>query len=189
MRCLPWSLLAAYAICGLFMIVESRLRQGDEAKSRDAGTADQGTTRLVGASVGAALIGTPLLALSGLGRIAVPGSVGPAVMALGLGLRVWATRALGRFYTRTLRLSGSQLVVRSGPYRWVRHPGYLGALVMWVGFGLASTSGLATVANLAMMSYVYQRRIRAEETMLQAGLGEPYRAYMHTTWRLVPGIY
>jgi len=41
----------------------------------------------------------------------------------------------------------------------------------------------------AIMAYAYSRRNRSEEAMLQASLGEPYREYMRTTWRLVPGVY
>jgi protein-S-isoprenylcysteine O-methyltransferase len=186
---LPLSLLAAYAIFGLFIVVESRLRQGEEAKTLEAGAADEGTTRLIGASFGAALVGMPLLALLGPGRMAVPRIVGPAVMGLGLGLRIWAASVLGRFYTRTLRTADDQALVRSGPYRLIRHPGYLGSLVIWLGFGLSAANWLATVAVAATMAYAYTRRIRSEEAMLQTSLGEPYREYMRTTWRLIPGVY
>jgi protein-S-isoprenylcysteine O-methyltransferase Ste14 len=188
-RRLPLSLLAAYTIFGLFIVVESRLRQGEEAKTFEAGAADEGTTRLIGASFGAALVGTPLLSLLGPGRMAMPRIVGPIVMVLSLGLRVWAARVLGRFYTRTLRITSGHVLVHSGPYRLVRHPGYLADLVMWVGFGLASASWLATVGVAAAMAYAYSRRIRSEEAMLVDSLGEPYREYMRTTWRLIPGVY
>ena len=189
MRRLPRSLIFAYAIFGLFVILESRLRQGEAAKTLDDGVADAGTTRLIGVGFGASLVGIPLVVLTGRGRIGVPSALGPAVMFLGLGLRVWSALVLGRFYTRTLRVASDQIVVRSGPYLVVRHPGYLGVLLMWIGFGLAAANWLATVAVGATMTYAYLQRIRSEEAMLLADLGEPYRAYMDTTWRLMPGVY
>lgn len=189
MRRFPLSLVAGYAILGLFVVVEARLRQGDEAKTFDAGAADEGTTRLIGVSFGAAMAGTPLLLRLGAGGMAVPNVVGPTVMVLGLGLRIWAARVLGRFYTRTLRVVGDQTLVRTGPYRLVRHPGYLGDLVMWIGFGLAAANWLVMAAVAATMAFAYRRRIRSEEAMLLASLGEPYRAYMRASWRLIPGVY
>jgi protein-S-isoprenylcysteine O-methyltransferase Ste14 len=189
MRGLPRSLVAAYVIVGVFLVAEARLRRGEEAKSLEAGAADEGTTRLIGVSFGSALIGAPLLSLLGLGRMPGTGVLGPIVMGLGLALRVWAARELGRFYTRTLRVAGDQTVVRSGPYRLVRHPGYLGDLVMWLGFGLAAANWLVAAAVAAAMGYAYYRRIQSEEAMLLASLGEPYRAYARDTWRLIPAVY
>ena len=189
MRRFPLSLIAAYAIVGLFGVVESRLRQGEAAKTLAAGATDAGTTRLIGVCSGAALVGAPVLSRLTLGRMAVPGVVGPAVMVLGLGLRVWAARVLGRFYTRTLRVAGDQTLVCSGPYRLVRHPGYLGVLVMWIGFGLAAANWLAAAVVAAIMAFAYRRRIRSEEAMLLRDLGEPYRGYLRVTWRLIPGVY
>jgi protein-S-isoprenylcysteine O-methyltransferase len=55
-------------------------------------------------------------------------------------------RALGRFYSRTLCTSSEQVVMESGPYRVIRHPGYLGSIMVWTGFGVASGSA-ATVSK------------------------------------------
>jgi protein-S-isoprenylcysteine O-methyltransferase Ste14 len=57
-----------------------------------------------------------------------------------LAVRVSAARVLGAHYTRTLRTDGEQAVVSDRPNRYVRHPGYAGVLVMWLGYGLAWTS-------------------------------------------------
>jgi protein-S-isoprenylcysteine O-methyltransferase len=110
-------------------------------------------------------------------------------MTAALALRVWAARVLGRFYTRTLRVAGDQQVVDTGPYRLVRHPGYLADIALWAGFGLAAQSWPAAGLLSALMAAVYLRRINAEEAMLAEALGEPYRAYMARTARLLPGLY
>jgi len=49
---------------------------------------------------------------------------------------------LGRFFTRTLRVTGEQRVVSDGPYRVVRHPGYLGDILMWTGAALTTLTVL-----------------------------------------------
>jgi len=73
---------------------------------------------------------------------ALPPVLGPLVMLAAIGLRMWAAMTLGRFYTRTLRTAPDQIVVRDGPYRFVRHPGYLGTLLMWTAFGLSTRDWL-----------------------------------------------
>ena len=64
----------------------------------------------------------------------LPPSVAAAGVVLqltGIGIRAWSMRTLGRAYTRTLRTEGGQPVIDDGPYRLVRHPGYLGSLLIW----------------------------------------------------------
>jgi protein-S-isoprenylcysteine O-methyltransferase Ste14 len=110
-------------------------------------------------------------------------------MTLGLAQRVAAARALGSYYTRTLRTDGDQPVVTSGPYRYVRHPGYAGVLVMWFGYGLALTSLPAMLVTGLPNLMAYRRRIEAEESMLVNSLGDGYRDYRRRTKRLLPGLY
>jgi isoprenylcysteine carboxyl methyltransferase (ICMT) family protein YpbQ len=152
----PPSLLIGYLLFGGFIVLESALRQGEEARVARGGSQDQGTSRLLGAVYGAGLIVMPLLSIVR-GRRGVPAALGPIVMLIAIGLRAWAAITLGRFYTRTLRTLSDQQVVRSGPYRFVRHPGYLGSLLMWLGFGLSTCDWLAGAAALSAMSGLYLR--------------------------------
>lgn len=181
----PVSLLVAYLLFGAFVISESRMRQGREASTLQAGEHDQRTTRLVGTAFGAGLLLTPVLTMLR-PRRHVPAYVGPGVMLLAIALRTWAAAALGRFYTRTLRTAPDQQVVRIGPYRFVRHPGYLADLTMWVGFGLSTRDWLPAALWGGVMSLVYQRRMNAEEAMLRQELGQAYVDYAATTPRLIP---
>jgi protein-S-isoprenylcysteine O-methyltransferase Ste14 len=172
------------------MAAEGRLRQGGEARSFETRKEDQGTTAAVGASFGLALVAGPVLALSRRGRFPTRlGWAGVGVMTVGLALRVAASRALGSHYTRTLRTADDQPVVTNGPYRYVRHPGYAGVLLLWFGYGLALTSLPATLVTSVPNLVAYRRRINAEETMLIEALGAPYREYQRSTKRLVPGLY
>ncbi len=98
-------------------------------------------------------------------------------------------RALGGSYTRTLRVEdGHQTVVDTGPYRWVRHPGYLGSLLTWVGFACTSSSApvLALVAGL--LGGVYRRRVVAEEQLLRRDLSG-YTTYSERTKKLIPFVW
>ena len=115
--------------------------------------------------------------------------IGVAIMLGGLGLRVWAALALGRFYTRTLRLTADQGVVRRGPYRIIRHPGYAGDIALWLGAALASRSLIILGLVAAIVLFAYVTRIAAEEQMLLAAFGDDYRSYAKRSWRLIPFVY
>ena len=54
-----WSILIAYSLIGCFFVAERLLRQGDLARSFKRGQADQGSTRVVGAAFGLALLASP----------------------------------------------------------------------------------------------------------------------------------
>ncbi|SRR5712692_5638358 len=181
-----------YLLLGVFFVSERLLRQGEEARSFDAAASDQGTTRLVGAAYAVGIAAGLLApALSRSGRIydsRLP-KLGIVLMVLGLGLKWWAMHTLGRFYTRALRTASDQPVVDNGPYRYVRHPGYLGAVLMWIGFSLTTRNWLALLGIAPTMLFAYTQRISAEETMLVQTLGEPYAAYQRRTARLLPGAY
>lgn len=182
--------VAGRLLLGSFVLAERALRRGEAARSLVAGAEDEGTTQLVGAVFGAASVVGPLLARLRRGRLpAQVGWAGVGVMAAGIGLRVWSARTLGSHYTRTLRTEGDQPVVDTGPYARIRHPGYAGTIVMWLGYGLALTSVPALVGIAVPVMAAYARRIRAEEDMLARELGEPYRAYQARTDRLVPRLY
>lgn len=109
--------------------------------------------------------------------------------ALGYVLMVWAT-ASNRFFTQIVRIQKErgQIVVKDGPYRYVRHPGYLGAIVFealaWVVLGSwwsAVPSGLGVMLLLV--------RTALEDKALKAEL-EGYAAYtQEVRYRLLPGIW
>ena len=82
-----------------------------------------------------------------------------------------------------------QSVVRRGPYRLVRHPGYAADLLLWLGFGLASGNAVVTSIICLAMAAAYTRRIQTEEGMLVDRLGSAYRDYQRSTWRLLPLVY
>lgn len=79
-----------------------------------------------------------------------------------------------------------ELVAR-GPYRVVRHPAYLGELLMVLGCVLAAP-GAAAAATLAAALAAVTLRIRAEERLLVTGAG--YGRYAERVrWRLLPGLW
>ncbi|GDY33261.1 methyltransferase family protein [Gandjariella thermophila] len=115
----------------------------------------------------------------------------PAILLLwlGAGYRLWAIHTLGRFFRGVVHVQEGHEVVRSGPYRHLRHPSYAGALLAVVGIGLiwANVASWALFVGCALAGVLY--RIRVEERVLHDGLGAEYADYAAHTRRLVPGIW
>ncbi len=187
-------LLVAYSLIGSFFVVERLLRQGESARSMQEGHMDRGSTRAIGTAFGLALLAllvAPLLNRLRIGRLLSETAAwgGIAVMLSGLTLRIWASRELGAFYTRTLRTDVGQHLIDEGPYGLVRHPGYLGSLLLWLGAGIATANGIVTAMIILPLVRAYQYRIRAEEAMLADTFPQEYPNYARRTWRLIPFIY
>lgn len=178
-------------IASLFLIIfglmEFFLRRGTTAKSLKAGSFDRGTTLLILISYVGAILA---LSIDLPGLVWVQGLlwVGVGLSAGGTALRIWSMKTLGQYYTRTLVATSNQQVVQQDPYR-LRHPGYLAALLIWVGAAVALGSVRATIFVFVLLIITYRYRIRNEEQMLIESFCSAYADYCKQTWRLIPFIY
>lgn len=116
-------------------------------------------------------------------------AVGCAVELAGIGLRVWAIRALGEQFTRHLEVGEEHRLVYDGPYRHLRHPSYTGAILMYTGVGIGLGNALSMLAFALLPTVGYVQRIPREEALLRSGLGGAYDDYAQRTRRLVPGVW
>jgi len=79
-------------------------------------------------------------------------------------------------------------LIRSGPYKRLRHPIYTGLLAMYVGAAVVTGTWLAVV-GVAMAGFAYWRKIRLEEANLNVAFGAEYEAYRRETCALVPRVF
>jgi len=114
--------------------------------------------------------------------------LGVALMILGSLLRRWCFRTLGQYFTGDVKASADQPVIRTGPYRFVRHPSYTAGIMMFTGIGLALGSWfsflLITIASIA----TYWYRVTIEERALLGTIGEQYASFMKERKRFIPYI-
>jgi protein-S-isoprenylcysteine O-methyltransferase Ste14 len=113
---------------------------------------------------------------------------GLAVQAVSIGLAIWARRHLGRNWSGAVAVAVDHQLVRSGPYRVVRHPIYTAMLGMYAGTGLVSGELHALLA-LGVVMAAYGRKIPLEERTLGEVFGPAYEAYRRETWALIPGLF
>lgn len=114
---------------------------------------------------------------------------GYALLGAGIALAAWA-QAVNRFFEPGVRLQRErgQHVISTGPYAIVRHPGYVGAFMVFAGLALALGSYWALVpAGIA--SAILVVRTAWEDALLRAGL-DGYAAYaLRVRYRLLPGVW
>jgi len=114
---------------------------------------------------------------------------GICLMLAGIALRWYSVSALGKYFTFDVAIHRDQTLIEAGPYRYIRHPSYSGALLTLLGFGLTLGNWAGLVAALLCLGSAYAYRIPIEEAALAAALGEPYTQYVNRTWRLVPFLF
>ena len=183
-----WFLAGCAGLAGFFAL-EAALREPGQASSVAASSDDRGTTRGIVTAFGLTAILTPIMRrLPGPRLPAVAAPAGLAMQALGLSLRAWSMHTLRGSYSRTLGTRGRQPVVDTGPYRLIRHPGYAGSLLVWLGFALTSRSIPAVGLVAGSLGRAYRDRIAAEESLLLRDLA-PYAAYRVRTKKVLPFIW
>lgn len=168
------------------IVLSAVLRSGRTAQKFDKGSkliviGAANLAMIVGFSVA---IGFPSLSMHAHWRGLFDAGIG--IWLSGTLFRFYSMRTLGRFFTYDVAVSTAQHVVENGPYRWIRHPSYLGSLVAYVGFGMTLTNWLAIFLPALCLGIAYAYRIAVEERALRDGLGSAYREYMLRTWRLIP---
>lgn len=111
-------------------------------------------------------------------------------VAAGYGLCLWAMY-VNRFFSSVIRIQSDrgQYIVDTGPYAFVRHPGYLAGFMIVLASGIALGSWLAcAVVTIASLPFLLRRAIN-EDRILQADL-PGYRDYAaRIRWRILPGVW
>lgn len=114
---------------------------------------------------------------------------GAVVFGAGYAVTLWAMAA-NAFFSATVRLQSDRghTVVSDGPYRWMRHPGYLGAIVFQVGVPLLLGSWSSLVPGVASAA-LYVVRTSLEDRFLQSELPGYADYAARTRFRLIPGVW
>ena len=80
-------------------------------------------------------------------------------------------------------------VVKSGPYRYVRHPSYIGLLLVTLGVAIGMGNWIGLILMVLIVFIALRKRIILEEKVLQKSLGGEYQSYIKNTKKLIPFIY
>lgn len=190
-----WTFLAIYfgaiAFNAVFVLRgdPELIAERGETKANTKGW-DKIVTSLITLATLAVLVVDGLDVRFGRSRVPLPVSViGLALIVAGNAVVSWSMAA-NRFFARVVRIQTDrgQEVCTSGPYRFVRHPGYAGMIVysLAMSFGLGSWWALLP-ATLAAAAFVV--RAALEDRALREEL-PGYAAYAgRVRYRLIPGVW
>jgi methyltransferase len=157
----------------LMMLVELQLSRSNERGLRAAGALEPADDvyPLMQVAYPAAFV---LMAIEGALHPSVASSGvlwGLAVLGVGKAIKFWAIASLGRRWSfRVLVLPGAPLVT-SGPYRWMRHPNYVGVMGELAGVAIALSAFVTGTVALVTFAWILVRRIKVEERALHGPAG------------------
>lgn len=114
--------------------------------------------------------------------------VGLAVGLAGAVLLTWSAVLLGRFMMHEAAVRDDHTLIRSGPYRFIRHPVYAGYLALLLGSGVASLNiCLWILWPVSLVGILIQAA--SEEQLLSERFGPDFDRYVRRTGRLVPRVW
>jgi protein-S-isoprenylcysteine O-methyltransferase Ste14 len=111
-----------------------------------------------------------------------------SITAAGLLFSLWGQIHLGRYWSGMITLKEGYKLIRTGPYRWVRHPLYTGILTGVLGSAAMAGTGDALL-GFAIILIAYLVKLHREEVLLTAQFGDEYRQFQREVFALVPFVY
>ena len=116
--------------------------------------------------------------------------VGLVLYIIAGALGIWSTRHLGRFDTGRIAVAQDHVLVDTGPYAYIRHPGYT-AMILFELTILFFLLNILFIINLVVATWIVVYRARLEERLLSSGngLGDQYRLYMKRTGMFFPRFW
>jgi protein-S-isoprenylcysteine O-methyltransferase Ste14 len=112
---------------------------------------------------------------------------GVVIVVVGLLFAIWARNVLGRNWSGTVTLKENHELIRSGPYRYVRHPIYTGLLIAFAGSAIARGEWRGLLA-LGIAFAALWRKLKLEEEWMIETFGDAYRRYRDEVRALIPFV-
>jgi protein-S-isoprenylcysteine O-methyltransferase Ste14 len=111
---------------------------------------------------------------------------GVTLLVLGYALSDWAVMA-NRFFAPVVRIQTERghAVIQTGPYRWLRHPGYAGAALVYLATPLMLSSVWALIPAVLTIGVIIVRTALEDRTLLQELAGHGLNA-AHASKRARP---
>ena len=115
--------------------------------------------------------------------------IGMTLAVVGLVVRVHSILTLKQFFTYSVVRVENQKVMETGLYKFIRHPGYLGQLMIFIGISVSISNWLSVLTMMIPVTLGYLYRIRMEERFMVKQLGDSYLNYQARTKKIIPRLY
>ena len=177
---LPWVIFLIYWIIGAFKTRDTRRKESSISR----------LSILLVEIAGYLLIFNDALSLGLLGRHVLPrtallATVGVVMTWWGIALAIWARYHLAEYWSARITIKEDHQLIRTGPYRRLRHPIYSGLIMAAVGSALLSDRWRGVV-GVCLVVAGYAIKARKEEAMRGEQFGEAFREHRKHTGFLFP---
>ena len=92
-------------------------------------------------------------------------------------------------FTYTVTKIENHELIETGLYKYIRHPGYLGQLLIFTGIAVSLSNWLSILLMIIPVLAGFLYRIKVEEKFMIRQLGEQYKEYQKRTKKIIPAIY
>lgn len=111
------------------------------------------------------------------------------IYLFGIIVRYWSLILLGDYFTRDVEVEDQQDLVSRGPYKYLRHPSYLGLFSLTAGVLFFIGNVIAIPIGVIILFLALSHRIKIEEKMMLDMIGEEYKMWCKNRYRMFPLIY
>jgi protein-S-isoprenylcysteine O-methyltransferase Ste14 len=115
--------------------------------------------------------------------------IGAVIVIGGLIIRISSILTLKQQFTYTITKIENHELIERGLYKIIRHPGYLGQLIIFLGISTALSNWLSVLSMIVSVLIGYLYRIKTEEKFMIEEMGNKYIDYQKRTKKLIPKIY
>jgi protein-S-isoprenylcysteine O-methyltransferase Ste14 len=116
-------------------------------------------------------------------------AVGMGLFVIGFMIRIHSLLTLKQYFTYSVAKVENHKIIESGLYKFIRHPGYLGQLIIFLGISISISNWFSILAMMIPVTLGYLYRIKLEERFMLEQMGEDYLDYQNRTKRIIPRIY
>jgi protein-S-isoprenylcysteine O-methyltransferase len=182
-------IIAFSSLYGLFEIFMSRRLKNTRHISKSG---DKGSIWLLTLSISLGFWLSFIVASTKTGRIYHWDTffiIGSILVITGLIIRVNSILTLKQQFTYTVTRIDNHELIETGLYKILRHPGYLGQLLIFLGIATSLSNWLSILLMIIPVLLGYLNRIAVEEKFMVEQIGQKYIDYQNRTKRLIPMIY
>ena len=108
---------------------------------------------------------------------------------MGLAIRIISIKTLNKYFTYSITEVANHEIIEKGFYKIIRHPGYLGQLLIFTGISISLSNWISVILMLTSILIGYVNRINVEEKFMLTQLGSSYLSYQKRTKKLFPKLY
>lgn len=185
-------IITIIVIVYLYGLFEYYVNYQQKKKLKIVSTRDKGSLRVIMISITVGYFLSFSIAATKIGRIYYWDTlfvIGLFIVALGLIIRIISIRQLRQYFTYSVSKVENHILIEKGFYKFIRHPGYLGQLIIFTGISVSLSNWLAVILMLLSTLVGYTNRIRVEEKFMIEQIGDKYSDYQKKTKKLIPKIY